>query len=446
MASPRLPTVPPRAPQRRDGRANSESGGGDSRDCNARIIETLLRLNETAGRSDDVGSSITEQLRLLLSLTGFDAAGFWLLDVEEQSLRLRIAEPQGLFETVPQPVRRVTEATYDSSALLNGIVSLNDAADQSCVSWLTPNSEAALCIPVTGRRGPLGTVWAFGSSRPPCSIPEMRTIRAIANQIGLTLERTAVDVESESNRVSRKDLESAATVEPVQNELQSFSLAGLRAASRTSAARYLSGDLCEVLSLSDRRTLFIIADACGHGATAGMVRAALRGALYAAIDTAADRMMSASTITDLLNRVVHGVTQPHQFITAVVGIFDPETGRLQYTNAGHPPPLLFRSGKLIPFESHGLVLGLTDSMAYASDEIDIQAGDVIAAFTDGITEAASDGSPMFGVAGISKAIIDCGSSEPESIVKAVWDASIRHQGGAIDDDCTMLAMRFNASE
>lgn len=147
------------------------------------------------------------------------------------------------------------------------------------------------------------------------------------------------------------------------------------------SAIQVGGDWYHAQTLIDGRVILAIGDVAGHGldAVSGMasLRYALRGWLSVGTSDPAQ-------LLSYLNRVCTEMTVT---CTAVLAVFDPATKRMQWSRAGHPPPLLARSGTVQPLgRPAGLILGADPDAAYSIEAVDLAANDLVVLFTDGLVE------------------------------------------------------------
>jgi serine phosphatase RsbU (regulator of sigma subunit) len=192
---------------------------------------------------------------------------------------------------------------------------------------------------------------------------------------------------------------------------------------------------------SDGTLHFTVVDGMGHGIGAtllaglavGAYRHARRAGLpvpemHAAVDGAL-----AAGYDDL------------SFATGLVGTLATGTGRLEWTCAGHPPPLLLRGRKAVgelacdPTVPFGLGTG---TPAVAS--CDLEPGDAVLLYTDGVTEAHSPGGEQFGLGRLTDLLEreSAGEHEPEELLRRLVRAVLDHQGGQLRDDATLLLLRW----
>ena len=95
-----------------------------------------------------------------------------------------------------------------------------------------------------------------------------------------------------------------------------------------------------------------------------------------------------------------------KFLTLFYAKLDPVSGRLEYSNAGHPPPLVARrSGEVVPLTESGLPIGIFADAAFEQQTVVLQPGDTLVLYTDGIREAAREDGDEFG----EQRLVDCAS-------------------------------------
>lgn len=204
------------------------------------------------------------------------------------------------------------------------------------------------------------------------------------------------------------------------------------------AARYLpsrdevGGDWYDVLALPGGALGVAIGDVAGHGVRAAALMAELRSAMRAyALDG-----HSPAAVLERVDRMLHSVRQ-RGMATAAYGLFEPETGRLSYSLAGHPPPLLVPYAgepRFLPAQA-APPLGATPYPRYAEQETVVAGGDTLFLYTDGLVE--SRGEPLReGLERLRQAAR--GEHDPERLCMQIADALVPAAGSA--DDVAMVAL------
>ena len=203
----------------------------------------------------------------------------------------------------------------------------------------------------------------------------------------------------------------------------------------------LGGDCYDFVPLADRRLALTIADASGKGLPAALmisnVQSSLRtAALFTGNDVAA--------VLNAVNRQVYASSLADRYVTLFYGVFDAATRRLRYVNAGHNPPLVIRrNGSIHWLESGGAPVGMFQDWSYEEDEVQLDAGDIVLAYTDGVTEAVSPASEEWGIEGLRKAVAESTTQCADGIVHAIFASMDEFSEGRQTDDATVVALRVH---
>jgi ligand-binding sensor protein/putative methionine-R-sulfoxide reductase with GAF domain len=158
--------------------------------------------------------------------------------------------------------------------------------------------------------------------------------------------------------------------------------------------REVSGDYYDFISIDEDRLGISVADVSGKGIGASLLMANTHGLLHAYALSEND----ASNVIFKINNALYGYTEPGRFVTMVYGILDKKTGTFTYSNAGHNHPLVYRHGNPEPeaLETGGIVLGVLKNANYSEEKVQLNKGDTIVFYSDGVTEAKRENGEMFG--------------------------------------------------
>ncbi len=204
-------------------------------------------------------------------------------------------------------------------------------------------------------------------------------------------------------------------------------------------SRYVDGDFYDLFALDDGRSVIVLGDVSGKGIAAALLASMSQGILDAQLRAGHDLC---SVIT-ILNRLLVRKTASGKFVTLFCAVLD-AAGNLCFVNAGHNPPFLLRaSGELETLASNGMVVGAFDFAAYSEGQTRMVPGDVLVAFTDGVTEALGASGEMFGeqrLAAVVKSAAQGGAAEIRDSVLAQVAAFTR--GLPQEDDITIVALKM----
>jgi len=206
------------------------------------------------------------------------------------------------------------------------------------------------------------------------------------------------------------------------------------------AARSVSGDFFDILTLPDGRIWFNVGDVSGKGMNAALLMAKT-SSLFRCLAKSAEHP---GQLLNAINNELCETNSHGMFVTMVGGLFDPKLGMVRLTNAGHEPPLLFdlRTERFTAVAADAPPLGIAQDIA-GPDGFPVQelylAGGTLYVFTDGLTEATTFGGGMLGIDGVRALIRDHADQTPDLRLKNIAGA-VKLPGQSLRDDLTLLVV------
>ena len=243
-----------------------------------------------------------------------------------------------------------------------------------------------------------------------------------------------------ADRLSLKnDLEVAREIQLAMLPQRTHAIRGLEAAGRTRPANTVGGDCYDILRLPDGRLLLMLGDVSGKGSPAALLMALA----IAMLRTLAAENLPLVGLLERLNRLVYEQTPGSRFITMFVAAIDPASWTLTYINAGQTPPLLRRrAGTIEPLATGGIALGMFDRATYEAAELALDPGDLLVAYSDGVTEAESPSGIPFEETGLRRLLETHHDDGLDDLGEAIVAAVVAHADTArLADDVTVLAAR-----
>lgn len=203
----------------------------------------------------------------------------------------------------------------------------------------------------------------------------------------------------------------------------------------------LGGDLYDWIAFDDGRLALVIGDVAGKGAPA-----ALYGALSSGvIRTRAGRKYPPGQMLELVNKTLYQRPIEGQYIAVTYAIYEPQTKTIALSNSGLPYPLLVRSGQPIFLDIGGIPLGLFPDSKYEETSVQLQTGDVLVFYSDGVVEMRNDAGEEFGQKRLSEIVRGNHERTPEEIVKFVSAALAEFIGRVRpSDDRTMIVAKMGS--
>ena len=211
---------------------------------------------------------------------------------------------------------------------------------------------------------------------------------------------------------------------------------------RCRQVRALGGDCYDFMPLADDRLALVVGDASGKGVAAALMIASVQSSLRtAALFTGNDL----PTLVKIVNLQAHASSLADRYATVFYGIFDGATRTLRFVNAGHTPPIVLRrNGSIDTLETGGAPIGMFPDSSYEEGAVQLDPGDVVITYTDGVVEAANQSGEEWGVQRLLKAIAAwarLGTENAEHLVRSIFNSMDEFSRGCQTDDATLAVLR-----
>jgi serine phosphatase RsbU (regulator of sigma subunit) len=247
-----------------------------------------------------------------------------------------------------------------------------------------------------------------------------------------------------ADRLSLKnDLEIAREIQQAMLPGGVYKADGIETAGLSRPANTVGGDFYDILPLGDGRVVVTVGDVAGKGSPAALLMALL----LAMMRTLVDERLEPSALVTRLNVQVSRHAPGTRFITLLYAVFDPASGEFTYVSAGHMPPLLMRGdGSFTRLTDGGIALGMFPHSTYTTGRITIQPDELVAIYSDGITEAENPSGRPFDEEGLETALAAHRHESVLSIGAAVVRAVEQYTADTrLADDLTILLLRRSAT-
>lgn len=308
---------------------------------------------------------------------------------------------------------------------------------------LLPGARHLLAVPVEIDGSPRGLlVVGDKESRTgigPFGAKDRRMALLFANQAALALENAKLHrLALEKERLER-EMELASEIQKQILPKSTPQPPGFELAGWYRPARHVGGDYYSFLDLGQGRLGLVVADVTGKG----MPAALLVSTVHSAARLLLDRVGPGPEFVSLLNKHICESSKSNKFITFLFAWLDLEKNQLSWVNAGHNPGLLVRQdGTVVPLPSSGLPLGLMGFATYQAATADLEPGDLVCLYSDGITECEAPDDEQYGQERLESLLRELdGRPLPEMLQtidhEMVEFAASRPQG----DDQTVVLLR-----
>jgi len=276
----------------------------------------------------------------------------------------------------------------------------------------------------------IGTIQLFTRTPRAFSSFEKNLTRAVAQLLATAIYNAQLRDEQSRTRSTVRQVRLARDVQRRMLPSYAPKIEGYDIAGTYVPSFDLGGDFYDYLNL-DGSIGIAMGDVVGKGVAASLLMAHVRASLRAYAQDVYD-------LNRVMQRVNHALardTRDNEFATLWYGTLDPETRRLTYCNAGHEPALLMRRGKITPLDVGGMVVGVIDGVTYEKAIVNLESGDQILLYTDGLTDAMSEDNQRFGRENTEHLMHEVGDMTAKQAISHIAYRVDQHQGtrGRTDD-------------
>jgi phosphoserine phosphatase RsbU/P len=208
---------------------------------------------------------------------------------------------------------------------------------------------------------------------------------------------------------------------------------------RILAARQVGGDFYDVFDLGDGKLGVLIGDVADKGVPSAIFMARAHALIIAEADSA----ISPGEVLRRVNKHITRLEKAIQFVTALYGVLDTQTGEFSYARAGHEPPLLLHDDGDVHRLPHqpGMALGLWENITLDEYSLFLPKGSLLVLYTDGMTDCRNPKGEPFGLERIRKTMTALVNLSAQEGCDQLFEALMNYQDGSKqDDDVTLVAV------
>jgi phosphoserine phosphatase RsbU/P len=333
----------------------------------------------------------------------------------------------------------LTEVVEEKKALSFMDVGDSDKLSQAR-SIVMQGIHSVLCAPLMIGQSVVGVLYVdFLFNQRSISPEDVRLVALIARFAAIKLETTRLREESIQKRLLDEELRTAAVIQRRLLPDAPTGIAGFTLAGINRPCRSVSGDYFDFALRPEGKLYFVIADVCGKGVTAALLMAGLQAAfrIFTKSDPAPAELVS------VLNVTLKENLPKSKFVTLFVGRLEIATGRVEYANAGHVPPLLIRKDEIVELAETDLLLGIVTKADYRSHVIQLSPGDALVMFTDGVSDALELDGQADASSSIATILKGMHGSTASEIAELVEKNVVEGPEAAMADDVTLVVVSRN---
>ena len=443
------------------------------RETNSKVVEQSqmlelavaesIEINEvarTVNATLDLDEVLEMVLRSLRKIFIFDQVGTLMFDEENQQLVLDRFLGPGTTPELADALKGIsvpldaTGSVFVRSMVERDPVFLNKIDDERIARMHPVDREihrinpmrALLLCPLEVQEKMVGSLF-LGSNHMPFNFSEQDqlTIEQYVTHVATAIGNARLFEEAERARtLAERELEIGREIQTEFLPASLPRLEGWQLAARLHSARQVSGDFYDIFTVESGRVVVVVADVCDKGVGAALFMALSRSLLRAACEREAVNgfPLPASALSFANDYIATIHDHANMFATAFFGVIDPVSGVLEYANAGHDPAIVIGTdGAMTRLGPTGPAVGLVPGSLYTVGQVQLEPGDTLLAFTDGVPEAlGADGSQY-----TEQPLLELLREpvrNPDELLDRIEDDVRRHAAGADQsDDVTLLAVR-----
>jgi serine phosphatase RsbU (regulator of sigma subunit) len=423
----------------------------EERQEEAYVSAALLQVAQAVVSLSELGEVLEAIVRITPMLVGVERCAIFLWNDEEELFRparaYNVFQVDQTFALGEFPLLDAVRERNELIALPSpGPDRIFDLVPPELASELaegpTPSANGLLAAPLSVKGAVLG-VMLVGETHRANGFDDRRLeiITGIAQQAALAVQSDRLQREVAERERLERELQLAHEIQETFLPHRIPDLPGWELAVTWRAARQVAGDFYDVLELPDQQLGLVIADVADKGMPAALFMAITRTLMRAA---ASEERSAADTLTRVNDLLVPDA-QHGMFVTGLYVVLSLETGDFMFANAGHHPPLIFRSGdrRLEQLDRGETALGVLEGTQFQEHTNVLAAGDSMILYTDGVTEALSADRAFYGEDRLQDFIRSlCGDRSAQETLDEIIGTVADFVGDAPpSDDLTLIVLR-----
>jgi sigma-B regulation protein RsbU (phosphoserine phosphatase) len=415
----------------------------ESTDLPAERLSLVYELSQTFNSSLDLEDLLNTLIDEVITATGAER-GFVVLREADDSFEFRAARGME-HETIGDPdleiSRGVVQSVMDGGVGLLTSDAQQDDRFKGRQSVMSLGLRSILCSPLTVKDDTVGAIYVDNRLHAGIFTQEdLEMLNAIASSAAIAIENARLYGESVEMGRMERELSMARRVQTGLIAEEIPEIEGWQFAARWIPAREVAGDFYDFVTLDAGRIGLVIADVTDKGMGAALFMVVTRSMLIASLEGS---IFPAEAITKANRLMCRYSTSPLP-VTLFYARVSPDNNELIYVNAGHNPPYVHRTetGNLDPLDRTGMVLGLDDSLELQQASVQLESGDVIVMYTDGVPDALNEAEEAYGENRLRSKIRDHEKGTAEEMAAALQKSLVEFIGDAEPfDDITLLVAK-----
>ena len=398
-------------------------------------VSALIRAGNELSGQRPLPELFSFILQLAIEAVGAERGVVFTLEGETLTLQATRGEGFVISSAVRDRVLKQKESVLVRDTALDE--SLKDSR-----SIIQSNIRTLMAVPLQTRDCMVGLLYVDSPSLlRQFSKDDLNLLTVMANVAAIRIEQSRFAEREKEREVLERELQQAATIQRQYLPTEAPAVPGLDLAGFNAPCRTVGGDYFGFFPYPDGSVALVLGDVSGKGMPASLMMMGLQ----ARAEVLLREPGTLSAALTRLNRLTAQHCPAGKFITLFLCCLNPRTGNLTYANAGHNPPVILRGdGTVEHLTEGGPVLGIMPEIGYAQFETKMKPGDLIALYSDGVTEAATPGDEEFETENLIETLRAHKGESAGDMIDAVTDAIAKWTEGAPPaDDVTLVIARLH---
>ncbi|WP_373212164.1 SpoIIE family protein phosphatase [Fusobacterium mortiferum] len=308
--------------------------------------------------------------------------------------------------------------------------------------FILADNEVIVISPLVVKEKQLGVIYVIEDKNKLIDLDE-ETISALVIQVSIAINNAQIYSELIVKERMSNELDVASRIQKKILPADVDEIFGLEIAQYFEPAKEIGGDYYDYTILDDNVFSITIADVSGKGVPAAFLMALGRSVLKTLTLTGD---FAPNENLNELNKIIYSDITEDMFITMMHSKYNKENKTLYYSNAGHNPIVVYRAST-DSIELHtvkGVAIGFLEEYKYRQGEIQLNKGDIVIFYTDGITEAENSNKEMFGLERLKEVIYNNKNKSPKELRKVILESINRFRKDYEQtDDLTFVILKSN---
>jgi serine phosphatase RsbU (regulator of sigma subunit) len=338
--------------------------------------------------------------------------------------------------TIADRVVKMQESILTSDALLDDRFKAGQSVEIQQIRSL-------MCVPLWDNKDVIGLLYVDSRQKSGLfTVDDLKLLTHLANVAAVKIENARLFEQAVAAERMEQEIQKAAEIQNHLLPAQGPPIKGYEVFGTSLMCRAVGGDYYDYLELDGGRVGIGLGDVAGKGMPAALLMASFQASLRAL----AELGMSADDTITRINRVMCKTVPDNRFVTFFYGVLDPSTHTLIYVNAGQCQPCVVRAaGGTDQLAQSGPPLGLMDISTYRPYTLQMEPGDILVCYSDGVSEARGTNDEEFGEQRLAEIVARERARTPGDLARIVTEEMSKHCAGlSYQDDVTLVILKRDA--